>query len=195
MDTLINTFQQEPTLSNTRESEIPARAMAYFRARLSNKIHSLVLTEFSKQESMGVISKASLARRIGKKPEQITRWLGSSGNWTVETLSDLLLGMELEPSISLKKISDAYSSSSASKSNEKIVFNISDDDVADKQLVISLEIDKYYSKITKHFSTSSINQECEFNPHIRDNESSFVVSENKYNSIGDSSYRILEIAK
>lgn len=175
MDTPINTFQQIPILSNSKELEIPARAKAYFRARLSNKIHSLVLSEFSKQESIGVISKASLARRVGKKPEQITRWLGSSGNWTIETLSDLLLGMGLEPSISLKKISDAYSSPSINKSNEKIVFIISDDNVANKQSMISLKIDKYYNTINNQFNNLGI--------------------DNDPFTITDHSYKILEITK
>jgi hypothetical protein len=36
------------------------------------------------------MSKADLARSLGKEPSQITRWLGSTGNLTLETLSDLL---------------------------------------------------------------------------------------------------------
>lgn len=36
------------------------------------------------------MSKADLARSLGKEPSQITRWLGSTGNLTLDTLSDLL---------------------------------------------------------------------------------------------------------
>jgi hypothetical protein len=50
---------------------------------------------------MGKISKADLARRIGRKPEQISRWLGAAGNWTIDTVSDLLLGMSAEPELSV----------------------------------------------------------------------------------------------
>jgi len=39
------------------------------------------------------MSRAELARRIKKKPEQITRWLNTPGNLSLSTLSDLLLGI------------------------------------------------------------------------------------------------------
>jgi hypothetical protein len=63
------------------------------------------LSEFARQESENETSRADLARRIGRKPEQITRWLGSPGNWTLDTVSDLLLGMGLELGLSIKSIS------------------------------------------------------------------------------------------
>ena len=80
--------------------EIPLNKLAYFRGRLSNRIHELVLEEFMRLESEGKINRAVLAGRIGKEPAQITSWLGSAGNWTIDTLSDLMLGMGLEPSLS-----------------------------------------------------------------------------------------------
>ena len=75
---------------------IAPHKVAYFRARLSNRLHDLVLRQFASLEAEGKINRSLLARRIGRKPEQITRWFGSPGNWTLETLSDLLLGMGLE---------------------------------------------------------------------------------------------------
>ncbi len=80
---------------------IPVGKMAYFRARLSNKLHELILKEFVRLSQHGKISRADLARRIGRKPEQVTRWLGAPGNWTLETFSDLALGMGYEPAFSL----------------------------------------------------------------------------------------------
>jgi hypothetical protein len=84
-------------------SDIPAEKLIYFRSRLSNRFHALVLSEFSKLET----NKAELARRIGRAPEQITRWLGSPGNWTFDTLSDLLLGLGLEPVVSARSVKEA----------------------------------------------------------------------------------------
>lgn len=83
---------------------IPVGKLAYFRSRLTNKIHELVLTEFARLERNNAISKAELARRIGKKPEQVTRWLGAPGNWTLETFSDLLLGMKCEPVMVVERL-------------------------------------------------------------------------------------------
>jgi hypothetical protein len=56
-------------------------------------LYELVVSEFLKKERAGELSRADLARRIGRKPEQITRWLGAPGNWTIETVSDLLLAI------------------------------------------------------------------------------------------------------
>ena len=63
--------------------------MAYFQARLKNRLHQLVLREFEKSG----LSRAELARRIRKDPPQITRWFNAPGNLRLETLSDLLLGI------------------------------------------------------------------------------------------------------
>ena len=87
--------------------QIPIGKLAYFRARLSNKIHELVLTEYMRLEREGKINKAELARRTGRKPEQITRWLGAAGNWTIDTFSDLLLGMGCEPALSVTYLANA----------------------------------------------------------------------------------------
>jgi hypothetical protein len=70
--------------------------LAYFRERQRNRVHEFVLREFIKSG----LSRADFARRIGKAPEQITRWLAAPGNWELDTISDFLLGTtgaELEP--------------------------------------------------------------------------------------------------
>jgi hypothetical protein len=98
----MTTSHPTPFLSEIVEgSPIPPSKLGYFRARLSNRIHELVLDAFMKLEAMGKISRADLARRIGRKPEQVTRWLGAPGNWTIETVSDLLLGMGCELGLSV----------------------------------------------------------------------------------------------
>jgi hypothetical protein len=74
---------------------IPVGKLEYFRARLQSRLHQAVLDEWLRQEDRG-LSQAELARRIGKKPEVINRLLGSPGNWTLNTVSDLLLGMACE---------------------------------------------------------------------------------------------------
>jgi hypothetical protein len=42
------------------------------------------------------LTKAQLARRIGKTPDVVNRWLGSPSNLTTDTLCDLLIGMSGE---------------------------------------------------------------------------------------------------
>lgn len=52
---------------------IPPEKLGYFRGRLSNRFHELVLDLFNELEQTGKITRAALARRIGKAPEQVTR--------------------------------------------------------------------------------------------------------------------------
>jgi ribosome-binding protein aMBF1 (putative translation factor) len=50
------------------------------------------------------VSKAELAKRLGKRPEQITRWLSSPCNLELETLSDLALALGLRVHTELNPI-------------------------------------------------------------------------------------------
>jgi hypothetical protein len=72
---------------------IPLEKLAYFRARLQDRIYDLIVREFLRKEEAKEITRSDLAARIGKDPAQITRYLASPGNWTLDTISDLLLGI------------------------------------------------------------------------------------------------------
>lgn len=72
---------------------IPPGKLAYFQERTRNNLYDYVLTKFLQQERERGLTRAQLARRIGKSPEIITRLLGAPGNWTIDTISDLLLGI------------------------------------------------------------------------------------------------------
>lgn len=77
---------------------IPAGTLGYLRTRNKWRMHDLVMREFKKSK----LSKATLARRLGKAPEVINRLLGAPGNWTLDTVSDLLFaisGAELRYSV------------------------------------------------------------------------------------------------
>jgi hypothetical protein len=69
---------------------IPVGKLEYFRARLRLEFHDFILRRFLTQENL---TKAELARRIHRSPEVVNRWLATPGNWTIDTLSDLLIGM------------------------------------------------------------------------------------------------------
>ncbi|MCL4679186.1 MAG: hypothetical protein KJ017_11415 [Alphaproteobacteria bacterium] len=68
-------------------------AKAYFRERQRNKLFDVIVGCFLKKEKLGKLTRAELARRLGKRPEQITRWLSTPGNWTLDTISDLTLAI------------------------------------------------------------------------------------------------------
>ena len=67
----------------------------YFEQRLRNKFHSFLLDKFGEAQEAG-LTKAELARRIGKTPDVINRWLGAPSNLTLDTVCDLLLGISGE---------------------------------------------------------------------------------------------------
>jgi hypothetical protein len=103
----MNTSRQSTFLSDVLGAPvIESGKLAYFRGRLANRIHALVLEEFARLEQEGRMTRADLARRISREPAQITRWLGSAGNWTFDTLSDLLLGMGCEPGLSIVRLQE-----------------------------------------------------------------------------------------
>lgn len=69
---------------------------AYFRARLRSRVHEVIVKLFVEKRERDGLTKAELARRLGRAPEQITRWLSAPGNLRLDTVSDLLLAMKSE---------------------------------------------------------------------------------------------------
>jgi hypothetical protein len=55
-----------------------------------------MLKVFGRLERQGTFTRRELAQRIGRKPEQITRWFSYPGNLTVGTVSDIFVGMGYE---------------------------------------------------------------------------------------------------
>lgn len=86
------TISQRPNLFEEilEGKPIPNGKLEYFRTRLRLQLHDLIVSRFLQQEDL---SKADLARRIHRAPEVVNRLLGSPGNWTIDTISDLLIGM------------------------------------------------------------------------------------------------------
>ena len=64
-------------------------AESYMRSKNQSLAHQLILAEFRKSG----ITQAELAKRTGKGPDIISRLIGRPGNWTLNTLSDLLFAM------------------------------------------------------------------------------------------------------
>jgi hypothetical protein len=71
---------------------IPESKRVYFQERFRGRIFDFLIDRFSLEQQNG-LTKAKLARRIGKTPEVINRWLGAPSNLTSDSISDLLLGI------------------------------------------------------------------------------------------------------
>jgi hypothetical protein len=90
-----------------KQSPMPRRALVFFRERLKSLIHERVFLEFRRLERENKITKRDLARRLDKDPATITRLLGAPGNWTLDTVSDLLLGMGLGLTVDVESLTEA----------------------------------------------------------------------------------------
>ena len=94
----------ENTLEMHRLSD---REIFYFRQRQKNRFYQALVAHFSKLAESEGLSKRDLATLLGKDPSQITRWLSGPGNWTSDTISDLLLAMGAELDFDIVSLSDS----------------------------------------------------------------------------------------
>jgi hypothetical protein len=100
----MDTFQA-PSLP-LGDEPIPDRILKYFQAHLRYALHAYVVDLFYQQASDPSLNltKAKLGRRLGKAPARISRLLGRPGNWTLDTISELLVGMGVDPRTPFDKI-------------------------------------------------------------------------------------------
>ncbi len=76
-------------------SEIPEAKRVYFQRRLRDRFFDFLREGFEREEANG-LTQAKLARRIHKSPEVISRWLNAPSNLTLDTISDLMIGIGAE---------------------------------------------------------------------------------------------------
>lgn len=74
---------------------IPEEKLLYFRERLRDRLHSAILGAFQRRAEKG-FKQSDLAERIHKKRAQIARWLGSPSNLTLDSISDLMIGLGMD---------------------------------------------------------------------------------------------------
>jgi hypothetical protein len=69
--------------------KILPETFAYMNARARRRAYNLVMKEFKKSG----ITKAELARRLGKGADRVSKMLAGPGNWTIATVSELLFAI------------------------------------------------------------------------------------------------------
>ena len=88
----ISQKQKVPDASTNQP--ISNRKIAYYIRHLQNDVFNEIVKAFVEEAKAGRISRATLAKRIGSKPEQITRWFSGPANLTLNTIGRILLGMD-----------------------------------------------------------------------------------------------------
>lgn len=96
--------------STSKSLALSDRHIFYFRQRLKNRLFQSVIACFARQAETKGLTKRDLALRLKKDPAQLTRLLSGSGNWTLDTVSELLLAMDSELEHHLQPLSGQTSS-------------------------------------------------------------------------------------
>ena len=86
----MNTSPATSTLFKpTGDTPIPGGTFSYFRGRNRFRIYEIIVKEFLKSG----LTQATLARRLGRRPEVVNRVLGAPANLTLDTVSDFLFAI------------------------------------------------------------------------------------------------------
>lgn len=116
-----------PDLSDDNIHDLASKARA--RECFRNVIFQELLLAL---ESSGM-TRASLSRRLHKRPEQITRWMSSPGNLEIDTISDLLDAMGVSPASIIKSRPRAEATGAAGE----LLAKMRADEVENSQFVLS----------------------------------------------------------
>lgn len=94
----MTTSRFQSFLSDVVEAQmLPERAFVYFRGKLQNDVHVLILNAFLRSG----LSQKQLADRIGKSTSVVNRWIGAAGNWELNSIAEFLAGMNAQLKVSL----------------------------------------------------------------------------------------------
>jgi len=105
--------------------EIPAAKRVYFQRRLRDRFFEFIRERFESEETNG-LTQAKLSRRIGKSPEVINRWLNAPSNLTLDSISDLMIGIAAEePNFSATSLIAHAQVTDEDESHDSVVVKLS----------------------------------------------------------------------
>jgi hypothetical protein len=82
--------------SISKTEALSVRDLHYYRARLKNEVYQGVLERFYALAQQQGLTKKQMATLLGRDAGQLNRQLAEPANWTLDTVSDLLLAMNAE---------------------------------------------------------------------------------------------------
>lgn len=90
----MTTSQRKSVLSEIEGNEpLSDGARAYLCERVRNDYYDYVLTKFHEANETRGLTKADIARRLNLGPDRVSKLLGAPGNWTIDTVTELLIAI------------------------------------------------------------------------------------------------------
>jgi DNA-binding phage protein len=99
------------------EPEIKKFWLGYFQEAFREDVHQQLLEGFEDLKASSSLTRMDLARKIGRRPEQLTRWLSAPNNLEMDTISDMALGMGLVPKIRFEPVRALFNQSRPNLTN------------------------------------------------------------------------------
>ena len=98
------TTYQEQLEKAISEDVIPAFWLGYFREAFRESVNDQFLELYQAAAAQKGLTKKDIARKLGRRPEQITRWLAAPNNLEIDTVSDLALALGCAPVFGLRRL-------------------------------------------------------------------------------------------
>jgi len=93
----MSTFQTSILHEIAHGKPISLRTRLLYRRRLQNRFQRLLRRAFRDEQKRTGLTQKELAGRIDKDKSKLNQWLSIASNLTLETISDLLLGLSITP--------------------------------------------------------------------------------------------------
>src|ERR1700692_4917434 len=87
-------------------SPVSEREIHYYRQSAKNHIFEALTSFFAEEAERTGVTKRDIAECLHRDPAQITRWLSSPSNLTIDSISDLLLSLGAEMDHAVAKFAD-----------------------------------------------------------------------------------------
>jgi transcriptional regulator with XRE-family HTH domain len=122
--TLMPTSQTSVLHEIAHGKPISLRTRQLYRRRLQNRVQRLIHRAFRDEQKKSGLTQKELAERIDKDKSKVNQWLSVSSNLTLETISDLLLGLGVDlDNLSITPIADLIHEADQKTANDKIHFD------------------------------------------------------------------------
>src|SRR5271163_4675393 len=93
----MTTSRQAQFLSPILEwKTLPQDTLVYFEETLRRRLHSAILDAFKRRVLERGLTQKELAKRIHKSPVTVNRWLSTASNLTLDSISDLMVGLGMD---------------------------------------------------------------------------------------------------